>query len=191
MVLSTEQSIHCRFIVIYLSFFYTPHRVSFMWYQTRMQEQISFVQIFAFIDFIWISPNDKWNNNLYPSHSKYVQSFKNDPWMYGNTSSVETMRKRSELLIRMSKSIGIFHTSNKVVLKYSLLIVYNCFVYPYIAYPIEVCGTASVKNLMSVLRLQNRAVILITSFKTLILAISNVICVWCIFLQIINNLIQI
>ena len=64
---------------------------------------------------------------------------------------------------KMSKGIGILHKAKKILRKESLLTLYNCFIYPYIIYCIEVWGAASLKNLMSVLRLQKRAVRLITS----------------------------
>ena len=63
---------------------------------------------------------------------------------------------------KMSKGIGILHKAKKILQKESLLTLYNCFIYPYIIYCIEVWGAASLKNLMSVLRLQKRAVRLLT-----------------------------
>ena len=68
----------------------------------------------------------------------------------------------------MSKGIGILHKTQKILGKDSLLTLYNCFIYLYIIYCIEVWGAASLKNLMSVPRLQKRAVRLITSpsFRT-------------------------
>ena len=94
---------------------------------------------------------------------------------------------------KLSKGIGILHKAKKILRKESLLTLYNCFIYPYIIYCIEVWGAASLKNLMSVLRLQKRAVRLITSssFRTFIFVIASIISVWCVFLQIINNRIEI
>ena len=63
----------------------------------------------------------------------------------------------------MTKGIGILHKAKKILRKESLLTFYNCFIYPYIIYCIEVWGAASLNNLMSVLRLRERAVRLITS----------------------------
>ena len=64
---------------------------------------------------------------------------------------------------KVSKGIGILHKTNKILRKESLLTLYNCFIYPYIIYYIEVWGATSLNNLMSVIRLQKRAVRLITS----------------------------
>ena len=64
---------------------------------------------------------------------------------------------------KISKGIGILHKAKKILRKESLLTLYNCFIYPYIIYCIEVWGAASLKNLTSVLWLQKRAVRLITS----------------------------
>ena len=65
---------------------------------------------------------------------------------------------------KMSKGIGILHKAKKILRKESLLTLYNCFLYPYIIYCIKVWGAASLKNLVSVLRLQKiNAARLITS----------------------------
>ena len=63
----------------------------------------------------------------------------------------------------MKQGIGILHKAKKILRKESLLTLYSYFIYPYIIYCIEVWGAASLKNLMSVLRLQKRAVRFITS----------------------------
>ena len=55
---------------------------------------------------------------------------------------------------KMSKGIGILQKAKKILRKESLLTLYDCFIYPYIIYRIEVWGDASLKNLMSDLRLQ-------------------------------------
>ena len=68
---------------------------------------------------------------------------------------------------KMSKWIGILHKAKKILGKDSLQTLYNCFIYPYIIYCIKVLAAASLKNLMTVLRLQKRPVRLIalSSFR--------------------------
>ena len=64
---------------------------------------------------------------------------------------------------KLSKGIGIICKAKRVLSSDTLLTLYNCFIYPYVVYCIEVWGAVSMKYLMSVLRLQKRVVRIILS----------------------------
>ena len=55
---------------------------------------------------------------------------------------------------KLSKGIGIFFKAKRVLSSDTLLTLYDCFIYPYIVYCIEVWGAANMKYLMSILRFQ-------------------------------------
>ena len=64
---------------------------------------------------------------------------------------------------KLSKGIGIICKAKRVLSIDTLLTLYNCFIYPYVVYCIEVWGAVSMKYLMSILRLQKRVVRIIIS----------------------------
>ena len=66
----------------------------------------------------------------------------------------------------MSKGIGILYRA-KDYLKYdTLLTLYYSFIYPYIVYCIEVWGSTTKGNLVSLLKLQKRVLRIIKSVPT-------------------------
>ena len=54
---------------------------------------------------------------------------------------------------KLSKGIGIICKAKQVLSSYTLLSLYDCFIYPYVVYCIEVWGAVSMKYLMLILRL--------------------------------------
>ena len=64
---------------------------------------------------------------------------------------------------KISKALGILYKAKTWVKHDTMLTLYNCFIYPYVMYCIDVWGGTSKKNLLSILKLQKRAIRLITS----------------------------
>ena len=64
---------------------------------------------------------------------------------------------------KISKALGILYKAKTWVKHDTMLTLYKCFIYPYIMYCIDVWGGTSKKNLLSILKLQKRAIRLITS----------------------------
>ena len=64
---------------------------------------------------------------------------------------------------KISKALGILYKAKTWVKHDTMLTLYKCFIYPYIMYCIDVWGGTSKKNSLSILKLQKRAIRLITS----------------------------
>ena len=77
---------------------------------------------------------------------KFLGVIIDDKWRW--TDHVLYIKKK------LSKGIGIICKAKRVLSSDTLLTLYNCFIYPYIVYCIEVWVAASMKYLMSILRLQ-------------------------------------
>ena len=66
---------------------------------------------------------------------------------------------------KIAKSIGILCKARKFLYTTTLVTLYNCFIYPYIIYGVEVWGTASDCYVQQILKLQKRSVRVITSSR--------------------------
>ena len=64
---------------------------------------------------------------------------------------------------KISKGIGILCKARKVLKPSTLLIMYYSFIYPYLNYCIELCGSSSSKLFNSVFKLQKRVIRIVSA----------------------------